>query len=227
MKMLIACECSGIVRDAFGKKGHESWSCDIKESETPTDRHYKCDVRYVLSYDWNFIGAHPECRYLTVSGMHRTVRGLRDPKLTEDAIAFCELIWNSIKRVGKGYLENSIGVLSTRSSLGKPSQIIQPYDFGHDASKSTCLWLHGLPPLIPTKRISPRFVCGKCFTELPEYYFGNDYCHKCKCEPSKLLPRWSNQTNSGQNRLAPSETRSADRARTYSGIAAAMAEQWG
>lgn len=150
---------------------------------------------------WEFIGCHAECRFLTVSGMHWTKRGLRDPQKTTDALAFAELLWDAVKRSKFGYFENSIGILSTQSTLGKPTQIIQPYQFGHDASKATCLWLHNLPPLVPTKHIAPRIVDGK--------------------------KRWANQTNSGQNKLAPSDKRSADRARTYEGIGFAMAAQWG
>jgi hypothetical protein len=202
MKVLIACECSGMVRRAFAARGHDVWSCDLKPAEDG-GQHYQCDVREVLSQNWDFIGAHPECRYLTVSGMHWTKRGLRDPKLTEDAIAFAELLWRAIQKCGRGYLENSVGILSTRSKLGKPSQIIQPYEFGEDASKKTCLWLHGILPLrIDVGMIIwPRTVNGK--------------------------ERWGNQTDSGQNKLPPSAHRSADRARTYAGVAKAMAEQWG
>lgn len=96
-------------------------------------------------------------------------------------------------------MENPISIISTR--IRKPDQIIQPYQFGHDASKSTCLWLNGLLPLRPTKWVEPRIVDGK--------------------------KRWANQTDSGQNRLGPSEQRAALRAVTYQGIADAMAEQWG
>lgn len=202
MKVLIACEFSGVVREAFRRRGHDAWSCDLKPSEDG-GQHLQCDVRDVLDQKWDFIGAHPECRYLTVSGMHWTVRGLRDPKLAEDAIAFCEMLWSAIQGTGRGYLENSIGVLSTRSKLGPPHQIIQPWMFGDDASKSTCLWLHGVLPLWYDAAIAvaPRFVDGK--------------------------PRWANQTDSGQNRIGPSENRRTNRARTYAGIANAMAEQWG
>ena len=115
------------------------------------------------------------------------------------AIFFAEMLWNA--PIAKKCIENPIGCLPTFSSLMKPTQIIQPYNFGEDASKATCLWLEGLPPLQDTKFIEPRYVDGK--------------------------PRWSNQTDSGQNKLAPSARRSADRAKTYQGIADAMAEQWG
>lgn len=144
--------------------------------------------------------AHPPCTYLCVSGMHWTARGLRDPKHTTDAVAFAEALWDA--PVPHIAIENPVGVLSTRSKLGKPAQSIQPYEFGEDASKKTCLWLKELPPLEkdPTRRIAGRIVNGK--------------------------ERWSNQTDSGQNRLGPSKTRGLDRAKTYTGVAEAMADQW-
>lgn len=141
--------------------------------------------------------AFPPCTYLAVSGMHRTVRGLRDPQLTEDALAFVQTLLNApIKKIA---LENPVSVISSR--IRKPDQIIQPYEFGHDASKKTCLWLKNLPKLRPTFYVEPRIVNGK--------------------------QRWANQTDSGQNRLAPSERRAAERAETYLGVSVAMAEQWG
>jgi hypothetical protein len=198
VKVLVACERSGVVRRAFRSKGHIAWSCDLSAAEDRVE-HIRGDVREFLNQPWDLLIAHPECRYLSVSGMHWTTRGLRDPKLTDDAIAFAELLWAAdIPRI---CIENPVGVLTTRSTLGKWTQKIQPYEFGEDASKQTCLWLKNLPPLTPTKFIAPRMVDGK--------------------------PRWSNQTDSGQNKLGPSEHRSSDRARTYEGIAAAMAEQWG
>jgi len=118
--------------------------------------------------------------------------------------------------------------MSTR--FRPPDQIIQPYDFGEDASKRTCLWLKDLPPLKPTKRIPPRYVCPSCkgeFREADGFKVGkNPRCPSCP-QPSKLLPRWSNQTSSGQNKLPPSERRAIDRSKTYLGIAKAMAEAWG
>jgi hypothetical protein len=141
--------------------------------------------------------AFPPCTYLCSSGMHWTTRGLRDPKLTEEALAFVHLLLNSgIHRIA---IENPVGAINTR--ICKPSQIIQPWQFGDDASKSTCLWLKNLPLLRPTKLIEGRIVNGK--------------------------RRWANQTDSGQNRLGPSEDRWKKRSETYQGIAEAMAAQWG
>lgn len=195
MKVLVACEFSGTVRDAFTAAGHDAMSCDLLPSET-AGKHYQGDVRDVLDAGWDLMIAHPPCTHLSVSGMHRTVRGLRDPQLTEDALDFFRLLLNApIPRV---CVENPVGVVSTR--LCRPAQIIQPYQYGHDASKRTCLWLRCIPRLRPTKFVEPRMVDGK--------------------------PRWANQTDSGQNRLPPSDDRWAKRSVTYPGIAAAMAAQW-
>lgn len=196
MKVLVACEYSGTVRDAFISRGHDAMSCDLLPTETPGP-HYQGDVRDVLGDGWDLMIAHPPCTYLSVSGMHRTVRGLRDPQLTEDALEFVNFLLEA--PIPKIALENPVGVISTR--IRKPDQIIQPYQFGHDASKRTCLWLKDLPKLRPTKYITPRVVNDKF--------------------------RWGNQTDSGQNRLGPSEDRWKLRSETYSGIAEAMAEQWG
>ena len=117
-------------------------------------------------------------------------------------------------------IENPVSVIS--SAIRKPDQIIQPWQFGDDASKSTCLWLKGLPPLMPTKYITPRRVC-KCGGVYPNAEL---HCPKCGAGISHSKPRWANQTDSGQNKLAPSETRGLDRAKTYTGIAEAMADQW-
>lgn len=197
MRVLVACEFSGVVREAFRALGHEAWSCDILPAVDASPHHLTGDVLAHLSDGWDLLIAHPPCTYLAVSGMHRTVRGLRDPQLTEDALAFVRrLLEAPIPRIA---LENPVGVISTR--IRRPEQIIQPYEFGHDASKKTCLWLKGLPRLTPTAYIAPRVANG--------------------------LKRWANQTDSGQNRLPPSANRWALRSVTYAGIADAMAQQWG
>jgi ribosomal protein L40E len=156
--------------------------------------------------------------------MHWTTRGLRDPKLTSDAIEFAETLWNC--GIEKICLENPVGVLSTRSNLGKPSQIIQPYEFGEDASKKTCLWLKNLPILESTEYFEPRMVCKACGGHNGYAAASRDGCRHCGAEAAFLRPRWSNQTDSGQNKLGPSANRAAARAQTYRGIARAMAEQW-
>jgi ribosomal protein L37E len=224
MRVLVGCESSGVVRDAFAARGHDAWSCDLLPSDSP-GQHLQCDVFTILREGWDLFIAHPMCKYLSVSGMHWTKRGLRDPQLTVDAITFAERLWETpIPRVA---IENPVGVLSTRSRLGKPTQIIQPYRFGHDASKGTCLWLKGLPPLKHTEYVKPRLVCKACGEHNTfDAAFGKGCAH-CGVEAAMLMPRWANQTDSGQNRLGPSERRWRERSRTYKGIAAAMAEQWG
>lgn len=195
MRLLVACEYSGTVRDAFIRAGHDAMSCDL----LPTDAagpHYQGDVFDIINDGWDMMIAHPPCTYLSVSGMHWTARGLRDPKLTEDALEFVQRLMDApIERIA---IENPISVISSR--IRKPDQIINPWQFGHDASKRTCLWLKNLPHLIPTAIVEPRIVNGK--------------------------KRWANQTDSGQNRLPPSDDRWKIRSETYIGIADAMAQQW-
>lgn len=195
-KVLVACEYSGRVRDAFRAAGHDAMSCDLLPTDAPGP-HYQGDVQDVLGDGWDLMIAHPPCTYLSVSGMHWTARGLRDPKLTEDALAFVQLLMNApIPRIA---VENPVSVISSR--IRPPEQIIQPWQFGHDASKKTCLWLKNLPLLTPTDTVAPRIVDGR--------------------------KRWGNQTDSGQNKLAPSADRWKIRSETFAGIAAAMADQWG
>ena len=195
MRILIACEYSGTVRDAFIRAGHDAMSCDLLPTDVPGP-HYQGDVFDIINNGWDMMIAHPPCTYLSVSGMHWTTRGLRDPQLTEDALDFVtRLMAASIPRIA---IENPISVISSR--IRKPDQIINPWQFGHDASKRTCLWLKNLPLLTPTDIVAPRIVNGK--------------------------KRWANQTDSGQNRLPPSDDRWKIRSETYTGIAQAMADQW-
>ena len=216
--MLIACEFSGTVRDAFIAAGHQAMSCDLLPTESPGP-HYEGDVRDVLHDGWDLMIAHPPCTYLSVSGMHWTKRGLRDPKLTEDALDFVRLLLDApVPRVA---VENPISVISSR--IRKPDQIVQPWMFGHDASKATCLWLRNLPQLAPTEIVEPRLVC--CGAELP-VGVGKRGCANCNGD-KVARPRWGNQTASGQNKLGPSPDRWKIRSETYQGIAKAMAEQWG
>ena len=196
MKVLVACEYSGTVRDAFIAAGHDAMSCDLLPTDVPGP-HYQGDVTDILGDGWDLMVAHPPCTYLSVSGMHWTTRGLRDPKLTEDALAFVRLLMDApIPRIA---IENPVSVISSR--IRKPDQIIQPHEYGHDASKKTCLWLKGLPLLVPTQHVEPRIVNGK--------------------------KRWGNQCDSGQNKLGPSDDRWKIRSETFTGIAQAMAAQWG
>lgn len=193
MKILIACEYSGAVRDAFIAKGHDAMSCDLLPTDVPGP-HYQGSVIDILGDEWDLMIAHPPCTYLSVSGMHWTTRGLRDPQLTEDALAFVRLLMDApIKQIA---IENPVSVISSR--IRKPDQIVQPWWFGDDASKKTCLWLKNLPLLTPTNMLE-----GDSKT------------------------RRGNQTSSGQNKLPPSKDRWKLRSATYQGIANAMAQQWG
>lgn len=197
MRVLIACEFSGRVRRAFHDKGHTAFSCDLLESDEDTTFHIQDDVRNILHYGWDMMVAHPPCTYLSVSGLHWNKRRPERAIKTEEALELVlRLLEAPIPRIA---LENPIGIISSR--IRQPNQIIQPHQFGHDASKATCLWLKGLPKLQPTGMVPPRLVNGR--------------------------PRWGNQTDSGQNRLGPSVDRWKLRSITYQGIADAMAEQWG
>jgi hypothetical protein len=158
-------------------------SCDLLSTEVPGS-HYEGDVRNILTLLWDVAIFHPPCTRLTVAGA-RWFKGREHEQA--DAIAFVEALWDApIPRIA---IENPIGVLSTRSKLGKPTQIIQPWQFGHGEVKATCLWLKGLPPLVPTDIVDGR--------------------------------------HARVHREPPSADRWKNRSRTYPGIAAAMADQWG
>ena len=147
MKVLVACEYSGIVREAFALKGHDAWSCDLLPTDQPSDKHIKGDVLEIINDNWDLIIAHPPCTHLSVSGAARWAEKVADGR-QQAAIKFVEDIWNA--NCPFIAVENPVGALSTRSKLGKASQYIQPYEFGHAEQKKTGLWLKGLPKLIPT-----------------------------------------------------------------------------
>lgn len=216
MKVLIACEYSGVVRDAFIDAGHYAVSVDLLPSEGRFNEfHYQGDVRdceyYIGDFEtYDLLIAHPDCTYLTNSAAwaykdgpyHQKVKpetpvGSERRKLREDALDFVQWLMNL--PIERKCIENPVGVISTR--IRKADQYIQPHEYGHDASKKTGLWLENLPNLKPTKHIKPRIVNG--------------------------LKRWGNQTDSGQNKLTPSSDRWKERAKTYLGWADAMVKQWG
>ena len=184
MRVLVACEFSGIVRDAFRAKGHDAISCDLLSSEGNTTHHRQCDI-FVLAEipgHWDLMVAFPPCTHLAVSGARWFSEKHEEQ---EAAISFIKRLHDSpIHRIA---VENPIGVLSTK--WRKPDQIIQPWQFGHGETKATCLWLKNLPPLMPTDVVEGRVARVHREPPSPE--------------------RWKN------------------RSRTYKGIAAAMAEQWG
>lgn len=198
MKVLIACEFSGVVRKAFRKRGHDAYSCDLIQSDDNSKYHIQGDVLEILEDGWDLMIAHPPCTYLCSSGLHWNKRVPGRDELTHQSMLFV------LNLIGEGFishkipriaLENPVGRIST--AYRKPDQIIQPWQFGHPESKSTCLWLKGLPKLIPTNILTKE---GKY---------------------------WSNQTPTGQNKLGPSPDRWKLRSITYQGIADAMAQQWG
>ena len=200
MKVLVACEFSGIVREAFRKLDHDAISCDLLPSEQEGP-HLQCDIRDVDMKGYDLLIAHPDCTYLANSGVHWLGRQEgRTEKMKQAAVFFK---WFLEAPVPKICVENPVMHKYALEVIGrKHDQTIQPYQFGHDASKRTCLWLKGLPKLEGTKLISPCHGVG-----FKMYY--------------------ANQTPSGQNKLGPSPDRWKERSRTYKGIAEAMAEQWG
>jgi hypothetical protein len=207
MKILIACEFSGIVRDAFTALGHDVTSCDILPSEKP-GKHFQGNVLDIINDGWDLMIAHPPCTYLTVTGnkwfKDQPVRksgalvGAARREAREQAINFFMKLANApIKHIA---IENPIGVMST--VWRKPDQIIHPWQFGHEACKSTCLWLKNLPLLLPTNVVSKgEYV----------YYKSGKRCSK-----------WYHDAA-----LETQENRVKIRNRTFTGIAEAMANQWG
>lgn len=181
MRVLIACEFSGVIRDAFRNLGHDAWSCDLLPSESPGP-HYQCDVRTILESGWELMIACPPCTHLAVSG----ARWFREKKVEQKmALDFVQFLLDApIEHIA---LENPVSVISSR--IRKPDQIIQPWQFGHGETKRTCLWLKNLPALLPTKIVAGR--------------------------EQRV---W---------KMSPGPERWKERSRTYSGIAAAMASQWG
>jgi len=181
MRVLIACEYSGRVRDAFIRAGHDAISCDLLPTDEPGP-HYQGDVRDMIGDGWDLMIAHPPCTHLAVSG----ARWFKD-KLTEqaEALDFVQMLMDApIERIA---IENPISIISSR--IRKPDQIIQPWQYGHGETKATCLWLKNLPKLTPTNIVEGR--------------------------------------EARVHKMPPSPDRWKERSRTFVGIAAAMATQWG
>ena len=183
MRVLVACEFSGVVRRAFRDRGHDAWSCDLLEAEDGSEFHIKQDAQW-LAYEerWDLMIAHPPCTHLAVSG----ARWFKEKRFEQkEALYFVRtLLYAPIPRI---CIENPVSIIST--AIRKPDQIIQPWQFGHGETKATCLWLKGLPKLTPTNIVDGR--------------------------EAKV------------HRMPPGPDRWKERSRTYAGIAAAMAEQWG
>lgn len=150
MKVLIACEYSGRVRDAFIAKGHDAWSCDLLPTDAPGP-HFQCDVADILNNDWDLMIAHPPCTHLAVSGA-RHFAAKKASGVQDAALDFVRMLLNA--NIPKIALENPISIISSR--IRKPDQIIQPWQFGHGETKATCLWLKNLPKLAPTNIVDGR-----------------------------------------------------------------------
>lgn len=181
MNILIACEFTGVVRNAFADLGHNAWSCDLLPSERPGN-HYQGNVLDIINDGWDMMIAHPPCTHLAVSGARYFCRKAKEQ---EEAMRFVKALFDA--PIKKKAIENPVSIISSR--IRPPDQVIQPWMFGHGETKKTCLWLVNLPLLRPTNIVSGR-------------------------EPRIWM-------------MPPSKTRAMDRARTYKGIAEAMAEQWG
>lgn len=200
MRILVACEFSAIVRDAFRKRGYDAWSCDIEDTEGDRRYHIQQDVLTILDDNWGLMIAHPPCTYLTVTGNiwnkpEYTARFPDRPKQREQGIEFFMALINA--NIPYIAVENPVGIMS--SVYRKPDQIIQTYQFGHKEPKRTCLWLKNLPKLTPTNIVEPEYHTTKSGKRVPSWYY----------KPS------------------PSIERQKMRNRTFTGVAEAMADQWG
>ena len=156
MRVLVACEFSGIVRDAFAARGHDAWSCDLLPSERPKLWHIQGDVLDVIHEGWDLIIAHPPCTYLTIAANGWHARRPERQGLRENAAAFFMALYDA--PAPHVAVENPVGVMSTL--FRKPDQVVQPWQFGHETRKATCFWLRGLPLLKPTKIVEPETVKG-------------------------------------------------------------------
>lgn len=150
MRVLVACEFSGVVRDAFARHGHDAWSCDLLPTES-AGQHLQADVREVLNLGWDLMVAHPPCTHLSVSGARHFEAKRLDGRQQSAVSFFMELARAPIPRIA---IENPVCIMS--SLWRKPDQVVQPWMFGHGETKATCLWLKGLPLLQPTNVVEGR-----------------------------------------------------------------------
>lgn len=214
MRILIACEYSGVIRNAFLARGHDAWSCDLLATEQdPKTRHYQRDVKEILGYSWDLVIAHPPCKYLTNAGSKHLYVGMKksggiDPVRWENMLSAVEffVLFLGIK-VNRVAVENPIMHCHASSRILQTySQLIQPWMFGHAETKATCLWLHNLPKLVPTNIIAPdyeRWPSGKGNGYNPKVHYASP---SPKNDPDKRM---------------------RERSRTITGYAEAMADQWG
>jgi len=205
MKILIACEFSGIVRDAFAARGLDAWSCDLLPTEKP-GQHIQSDVLEILKDGWDMMIAHPPCTHLAISGARWFKKKQKDGRQQQGIDFFMRLINAPIEKIA---VENPICIMSKRYK--KPDQIIQPFQFGHKIQKATCLWLKNLPCLKPTKIVDR----GLIYVNPRGHKHGGEFTNRAKkaYSPLMLLPR--------------NQERWKIRSRTFQGVADAMAEQWG
>ena len=204
MRVLIACEFSGVVRDAFRSKGHNAWSCDLLPCEADPTYHIQGNVLPVLNQGWDLMIAHPPCTHLAVSGAAWFEKKRKDGRQREGIDLFMQFASAPIPRYA---IENPVGIMSTL--WRSPDQVIQPYYFGDEFQKTTCLWLKGLPPLIHVAEndlFDTKTHVGR--GEMIEFASG------------KRMAKW-------YALLRADSTRAHIRSRTFQGIAKAMAEQWG
>jgi len=203
MRILVACEYSARVRDAFRRRGHDAWSCDLLPTEGDPKYHFQLPVEALLNWQWDMLIAHPPCTYMANSGakhLYVDANKRNGPDWTRwlkmyQAADFFKLLWHSnIQHIA---VENPVMMGYAQAAIGcPPSQTIQPYEFGHLETKRTCLWLKGLPPLYCTNNVYHEMM------KLPE------------AERAKI------------HHAPPGKDRWKFRSRTYQGIADAMAAQW-
>ena len=184
MKVLIACETSGAVRDAFLNRGHDAVSCDLLPHQHGGP-HITGDVLEVLADGWDLMIAHPPCTYLCSSGLHWNKRVPGREEKTREAVEFVRRLMAA--PIPQWAIENPVGRIGT--AIRPADQYIQPHQFGHDASKRTGLWLEGLPPLRPTGFVPPRLICRECGTShAPDRHETRKQCDLCNSP--RLAPRW-------------------------------------
>ena len=221
MRVLVACEFSGVVRSAFRERGHDAWSCDLLPAEDESSHHYQCDVLERIGDGWDLMIAHPPCTHLAVSG----ARWFKDKQREQaEALAFVrELMAAPIPRI---CVENPVSIISSR--IRKPDQIVQPWQFGHGETKTTCLWLKALPKLEPTDVVVPEWaVCQDGSIHLSRKGKRDNPTHFLTGRTARVLKGAQLDQWERIHKMPPGPDRWKNRSRTYPGIAAAMAEQWG
>ena len=244
MRGVIGMETSGAVRDACVAIGLDAISVDLLPAQVPGPHHVGDVFEFIdANGPFDFGVFHPECTYHTLSAAWAFGPGPYHQKVKPGTLvgearhAAREAAERDVERIMRlpfvKIIENPRGTLSTRTKLGPAHQVIQPYQFGSDASKGTCLWFFdaearpmlGASLIIDSEQyVKPRMVCDVCdATYTYDAAFGHG-CAECGAEAGKLKPRWANQTNKGQNRLTPGPDRWQVRSNTYPGIAKAMAE---